>query len=191
MSCVVERISVRDDGRLDRSAIQSELYALSYEYLTQRIVWLDDMPPLTSFQEAVEFVENQYGYRDKYACVAVRFYDADHETLKADKRYMELAAKRDELMQKRDNITGMVYIKTLNAKIVTCKECGGGIPTAQWDSNFCPFCRADLRPAPLQKRLAKMADEISALAEQITKRRSELSRRSGKISWMVRFAYRD
>ena len=187
MSCVVEHISVRDDGRLDRSAIQSELYALSYEYLTQRI----DMPPLSSFKEAMEFVENQYGYRDKYACVAVRFYDADCETLNADKRYIELAAKRDKLMQKRDNITDMVYIKTLNVRFVTCKECGGEIPIAQWDSNFCPFCRADLRPASLQERLVKMADEISALDEQIAERTRELSRMSGKVSWMVRFAYRE
>ena len=86
MGCIVDRMSVSDDGKLDRSAIQSELYELSCERITQRIVWLDDIPPLPSFKEAVDFVENKYGYRDKYACVAVRFYDADHETLKADSR---------------------------------------------------------------------------------------------------------
>ena len=197
MSCNIEFRTYKDDPKLNRRGIEAELnaYVAAADYLEgasglpQRLRWLDNVQPFATEDEAQSYIEEKYGDRDKYACVAVRFYEAATDALKADKQYMELLAKRNALKQKRDKLANVVYIKTLKSKTVTCKECGCGIPTARWNSNFCPVCRTDLRPETLKKTLAKDWETITQLDERIVERRGVIAKKGKKVSWLVRFGY--
>ena len=197
MSCNIEHRTYKDSPKLNRRGIEAELnaYVAAADYqegasgLPQRLRWLDDVQPFATADEAENYLEEKYGDRDKYACVAVRFYDADREALKADKQYVELTAKRAALREKREKLANAVYIKTLKAKIVTCKECGCGIPTARWNHNHCPVCYTDLRPESVMKTLSKDWTAINQLDDRIAERQGVIAKKGGKVCWLVRFGY--
>ena len=102
---------------------------------------------------------------------------------------MDLTAKRAALREKREKLANAVYIKTLKAKIVTCKECGCGIPTARWNYNHCPVCHTNLRPESVMKTLSKDWAAINQLDDRILERQGVIAKKSGKVSWLVRFGY--
>lgn len=197
MSCEVEFRTCKDDPKLNRRGVEAQLdeYVAAADYaegasgLPQHLRWLDDVPPFATENEAQDFIEEKYGDKDRYACVAVRFYKADQEALKADKQYTELLAKKTALREKHSSLSNAVYVKTLKSKFVTCKECGCGIPTARWFYNYCPVCRSDLRPESLKKSIANVWQKISQLDEQISERQGVIAKKGGKIYWLIRFAY--
>ena len=187
----------KDDPKLDRRGIEAELkaYAKAADHrerssgLPRRLRWYDNDPPFDTFEEADNFIELTYVDEDKYACVAVKFYEADPEALKTDKQYMDLLAKKASLKQKYDSIENALYVKGLKAKTVTCKKCGCGIPTAWWNSNFCPVCRFDLRPENLKKIIAKGWTDIMRLDNRLIERRNAIAKKSRRGSWLIRFVY--
>lgn len=197
MSCNVEYRTYKDSSKLDRRGIEAELnaYVAQVDYqegasgLPQRLRWLNDVQPFATADEAEDYLEEKYGDRDKYACVAVRFCEASPDALKSDKQYMDLVAKRAALREKREKLANAVYIKTLKAKIVTCKECGCGIPTARWNYNHCPVCRTDLRPESVMKSLSKDWATINLLDDLIAKRQGVIAKKGKKVCWLVRFGY--
>ena len=187
----------KDDPKLDRRGIEAELkaYAIAADHrerssgLPRRLRWYDNDPPFDTFEEADNFIELRYVDDDKYACVAVRFYEALPDALKADKQYMKLLAKKAALKQKYDSLERAVYVKGLKSKTVSCKRCGCGIPTAWWNSNFCPVCRFDLRPESLKKTLAKGWMDIFRLDHRLIERRNVIAKKSRRVSWLIRFVH--
>lgn len=197
MSCNIEHRTYTDDPKLNRRGIEAQLdaYVAAADWqegasgLPQHIKWLDSVQPFATEQEARDYLEESYGNKDSYACVAVRFYEADPEALQKDKQYTDLVARRKELNEKYVKDANTSYIRTLKAKTVTCKKCGCGIPTEHWDLNYCPVCRLDIRPKSVKDRQEREWEAINKLDERIETRRGMVARKGGKLRWLVRFAY--
>lgn len=193
----IESRFYKDSPELDRSRIQSDLdaYAAAKDYmegasgLAHRIEWLDSVPPFNTMREAENYIEKHYGNRDKCACVAVKYYEAEREDLKTDKAYIELTAKIKEAREKYSSYSKEKYIRTLKSKTITCRKCGCGIPTAHWNSDYCPVCLSDIRPDSLKAREEKLKESINRLYERREARLAEIAKKGKKVSWLVRFGY--
>lgn len=197
MACNIEYRSYKDSPKLNRREIQAELddYVSHADFLEgasglpSRIKWIDAGAPFSTADEAEDYIEERYGNRDKYACVAVKYYEVQLEDLKTDKAYMELTAKIKEAREKHDSYSKEKYIRTLKSKTITCRKCGCGIPTAHWNSDFCPVCLSDIRPDSLKAREEKLKESINRLYERREARLAEIAKKGKKVSWLIRFGY--
>lgn len=193
----IECRSYKDSPELNRSRIQADLdaYVAAEDYmegasgLPYRIEWLDSVPPFNTVREAENYIEKHYGNKDKYACVAVKYYEVQLEDLITDKVYMELTAKIKEAHEKYRSSSKEKYIRTLKSKTITCRKCGCGIPTAHWNSDSCPVCHSDIRPDSVKSREEKLKESITRLNERQEARLAEIAKKVKKVSWLVRFGY--
>lgn len=197
MSCNVEYRTYKNDKKFDRKMTETELnYYVSCEAYREGahglpccIKWRDDIKPFLTMSEAQDYIEDVLAANNRYTCVAVRFYGADSADEKADKMFNDLIKRKCESSAKYDALSKDLYIKTLSSKTITCKECGCGIPTARWNSNFCPVCRTDIRPASLRARVEKGRKDLEEMNKKLEVRSGEIGRKLNKTYWFVRIAY--
>ena len=74
------------------------------------------------------------------------------------------------------------------SKHVACKYCGSRLATAHIRSNFCPLCRADLRPASARNAIATSEKMIKDIDEKIKTMERKQTKKS-KIKWLVKIEY--
>ena len=146
------------------------------------IRWLDREPICNDYEDAQALIEKRD--RKWYDQLAVRYYEPErgfsNKTLEGLKKKTVAAF---EAYRAKD----FVWAKTLKAEYVGCKQCGSKIKRDYIRTNFCPVCRADLRPETTLKAVAaaetkwhKMqaaeADYINAHAKRYVK-------------WLVKIEY--
>jgi hypothetical protein len=133
-------------------------------------------------EEAEEWIKNHdKGWYDQ---LAVKYYSPlPIRGKKADELEKKVKDSETAYYQKRN----ANYIKTRTSKFIGCWNCGSRMASAYLQGNFCPICRADLRPDTLLKSIAAAQNKF----ENAKRIRDEYADKHSKkeIYWLVKIEY--
>lgn len=125
--------------------------------------------------------EHDKGWYDQ---LAVRYYKPiPFKSKKLD----ELDAKVKEAFTVFNERNNANYIKTRTSEFIGCGNCKSRLASKYLQGNFCPICRADLRPDTTLKSIAAAKNKW----ENAQKTRQEyINKHSQKeIHWLVKIEY--
>ena len=147
-----------------------------------QIEWKDRI--FDSYDDAYKYImDNWWG---DYQCVAYKYRDID--SLKMSKKVIELEKRIIETRNQYDSLNSKIHYKDIQAKYVTCKECGSKINKDYLRSNRCPICNKDMRPETVLNKLESMTSKIEKLKGDL---KVEKMKRIDKapIKWLVKYEY--
>lgn len=135
-----------------------------------------------TYEEAKDYIQQ----RDdgNYRQLAVRY------RAPADEAPQYLVDARLALGESRMRLSkaNAFHFSTAKSAFIGCKACGSKLSREHLRSNFCPLCRADLRPA---SKLAEVK-RVQAVVQKAEKRLEDAEKRAaanGKLRWLVKVEY--
>lgn len=113
--------------------------------------------------------------------------------------YPELSSKKIRDMRNRlekakarlDELNGF-HFANAKSQYVGCKKCGSKLSLRYMKSNYCPLCKADLRPESKLASIKSVEDKIYKLALDIGKEERLLQKKSkakSTVRWLVKVEY--
>lgn len=119
-----------------------------------------------------------------YDQLAVRYY---HAIPTKTKKLEELDQKIQEAYKVYNEKDRAVYVKTRTSEFIGCGNCKSRLASKLLNGNFCPVCRADLRPETTLKSIAAAKNKW----ETAQKTRKEYINTHSKkeICWLVKIEY--
>lgn len=130
---------------------------------------------------AEEYLNKTFG---KYRQTAVRFKKYPGIEPSAEMKDLE---RRIGEYQKRIAELDKPHYAGVKQATVKCKTCGSSLATAFCGSsyrNYCPVCRADLRPASTLEKREKYSETLKDLSARLKKAERENERKSKKAPEM-------
>lgn len=144
------------------------------------IRWNDHI--CTSYEEAEQWIkEHDRGWYDQ---LAVKYYSPlKTKTAKTE----ELDEKIQETYKVYNSRNSICYPKTRTSEFIGCGKCKSRLASQYLSGNYCPVCRADLRPDSTLKSIAAARNKW----ENAQKMKKEyLDKHSKKeIRWLVKIEY--
>lgn len=153
--------------------------------LPMPIQWREKGIPFDSYDEAYEYLENNY-CNGNYEQVAVLFRDL--YTVNETKKIKDLTNRIQKLSTKYQELNSKIHYKSVKSSFIGCKKCNSKINKEYINSNYCPVCHADLRPESTQLHLKKIKDNIKSLEKDLQKERLK-QKSKAKIKWLVKIEY--
>ena len=146
----------------------------------ESIRWNDHI--CASYEEAKEWIrQHDRGWYDQ---LAVKFYSPlfqkSAKTEELDKKIKEAY----DVYSKRNNIC---YPKTRTSEFIGCSKCKSRLASKYLSGNFCPICRADLRPDTTLKAITAAKNKWENA--QKTKRDYIDKHSKKEIFWLVKIEY--
>lgn len=148
--------------------------------LYSKIQWLPVI--CASYEEAEVYIQRHDD--GNYRQLAVRY------RAPADEAPQYLVDARLALGESRMRLSkaNAFHFSTAKSAFIGCKACGSKLSREHLRSNFCPLCRADLRPA---SKLAEVK-RVQAVVQKAEKRLEDAEKRAaanGKLRWLVKVEY--
>lgn len=171
----------------DKKAIQTELddyveHATWEEggSTTGGIRWIDHV--CRSYDEAKKYIEEH----DKgwYDCLAVKYISPIQERCA---KVEELGKKIKEAYDDYHKKDSAIYVKTRTSEFIGCSDCKSRLAAKYLNTNFCPVCRADLRPETTLKAIAAAHSRW----QKAQKNKEEYVNKHSKkeTRWLVKIEY--
>ncbi len=145
------------------------------------IKWLEGVP-LFEGEEAAE--EYMLRLHDKQ-CVAVRF----RKDAPMSKEMREAIQARNDARMKYGQLNGAIHYANVKAQFVSCKKCGSRLAREYLHSNFCPMCRADMRPESVQAAIKRADAAVKKAEKRVTEAQKKANRKSGEVMWCLQIFY--
>lgn len=145
------------------------------------IEWLPDIcDSYSAAEELIQRLDSGHQYRQ----LAVRY------RVPPDKAPQYLVDARLALGQcrMRHNEVNGFHFATAKAAFIGCKSCGSKLSRAYLHSNFCPVCRADLRPSSKQEEVQRSQQAIMK-AEKRLEDAEKRAAANGPLRWLVKVEY--
>jgi len=150
--------------------------------LGRNIRWIEDSM-CGSREEAEELIRKlDCGWYDQ---LAVRFREPSEPT----KEMLNLRSRISEARAKYNAADSKFHFQDAKAELIGCKACGSRLARAHLKSNYCPLCRADLRPESTKQAIQRQADKIKELEEKLAAAEKKAAMKNGKIKWLVKIEY--
>ena len=136
-------------------------------------------------EKAEEYLEGTYG---DYRQIAVRYYKCPE--LKETAKMKTLAKQRSECAEKLRKLEEPHYAG-VSSRTVTCRHCGSALATAYCASgwrNRCPVCKAEMRPASVLERIARLREKQKTIEKEYRLEREKLeakNRKAATLYWAV------
>lgn len=175
--------------KVDKAKVKKELdhYVAMQDWqegckgLAHDIRWLDEKV-YSCYEEA----EDAIGKLDKgwYDQIAVKYYEP---VAFMDEKRQQLEQKRIKAMDEYHLRDLKVYPKTLTSAFHECKKCGSRLAVPHLQTNFCPVCKADLRPEYILKSIAAAEEKLKAANERLSDYIDKHSKK--QIYWLVKIEY--
>ena len=137
-----------------------------------------------NYEEAVEYLDKT----EAYAQTAVRYYK--YPELKETAKMKAIDKQRYECIEKLQKLEEPHYAG-VSSKTVTCRNCGSSLATAYCATgwrNRCPVCKAEMRPATVLERVARLREKRKSLENEYRIERKKLeakNRKAAKLYWAV------
>lgn len=111
----------------------------------------------------------------------------EHHSNPRDTKVIEMQNKRAKLFTEYLEKDRAVYAKTLKSKFIGCKHCGSKLAKDYLTRNYCPVCKAEMRPEHVLKAIESAKNKWQKLDSQI----DEYIRKKGKkdVRWLVKIEY--
>lgn len=147
--------------------------------LGSKIRWLDKVCDTEA--DAHDYIKSvDKGWYDQ---IAVR-YRVPIETAKVK----GLRNRLNEARKNASEINAVIHYSTVKAAFVSCPNCKSKISRPYIKSNFCPVCRADLRPATVLARVKKAAQKCLDLEDKLRQAEREAAKK-GKVRWLIKIEH--
>lgn len=151
--------------------------------LSSPIRWYETTPPCADYDDAKAFIDaHDNGWYDN---LAVRYFK--HNPVSGNKK-KELEDKVNLAREKSNRLSSALYPQTLKSEFIGCKDCGSKLARRLLKTNFCPVCRADLRPETTLSAI-RAADEKLKKAQDALCTYVKAHRTVNKIMWLVKYEY--
>lgn len=146
------------------------------------IRWLDNVPVRSDYEAAEQYLMDND--RGDYDNLAVRYYEYKRKNTKQAMALAEKSKAAAAEYRKRDDA---VWAETLTSAFVSCKACGSRLSRLHLRGNFCPVCRADLRPETTIKAIERAKEKL----EKAQKAEKEYAKQHSdkRVRWLVKFEY--
>lgn len=138
--------------------------------------------------EAVAYLKSN---QDNYIPLAVR-YKIPVGKEKAPTQKLLGARKKVQECQARINALEKPHYAGVTSKTVGCKNCGSALATAYCGksySNYCPVCKADLRPASALQGVTKAKAHYKSAVQELQQLEKEFAKkqvsRKCDIHWLI------
>lgn len=150
--------------------------------LPNSIRWIED-----GISDTYDEAEKRINKLDRgwYDQIAVKYKSYKPcKTKKFEKLRERLREAVNAVYEKKSKIH--YSAKNVSSEFVGCKHCGSKIATKYIDSNLCPVCKTDLRPASVLQAIKKAEekkDEIGKLME------AEEKKGKYEVLWLLKIEY--
>lgn len=147
---------------------------------TGGIRWVDHI--CKDYDEAQKWIEQH----DKgwYDCLAVKYYSPLSEKTK---KIEELNARIQETYKTYTMRDSTIYVKTRTSEFIGCSNCKSKLASKFLRTNFCPVCRADLRPETILKSIE--AAKVKWQNAQQAKKDYVDKHSKKEVRWLVKIEY--
>ena len=173
---------------VNRGRVQNEwdVYVSRADYgegasgLPNPIRWIEN-GVCENYEEAEKRIEElDDGWYDQ---IAVKYKQYKPCT---SKKYESLEHRLKEAYKILEERRNKVHYANVSSEFIGCKHCGSRISTKYIRGNYCPICRADLRPASILRIVKKQEEKVEELRKQLSE-----EKRKGKydIYWLVKIEY--
>lgn len=149
--------------------------------LPEKIRW--HSPIMDSEKEAEEYISrHDSGW---YAQLAVRFRVSNAQSAKiaGAKERLSLARGKFQALNQKP------HFANTKAGFIGCKNCGSRIAAKYLKGNFCPVCRADMRPETVLKKLKGLSANIEKAQKAYDEAVKTEAKKSKTINWLVKTEY--
>ena len=164
--------------KVNKAKVQKDLdhYAAMEDWqegcsgLYHDIRWLDGRV-YGSYEEAEDAIEElDRGNYDQLAVKYAEYYEPkDDKSIELAKK---LLAAGDEY-RKRDFA---VYPQSVTSNCISCKKCGSKLAREYLRTNFCPVCKADMRPEYILKSIQAAKNKMERAEKEV----SDYAKKKGK-----------
>lgn len=148
---------------------------------------------LDDYNEAERWIkEHDRGDYDQLA-VKFRKYNDTEAKAASSKRYRELQEKIKTASKRYRELADMPHFKGVKAQLLGCKKCGSKIAaTHMQDRNYCPVCRADMRPETTLKAIASARIKMEKAMKEFEVEEKKYHKRlkdKAEIYWLIKIEY--
>ena len=153
--------------------------------LLHGIRWYDFTPPCEDYSAAMKFLKKND--KGNYDNLAVRYFVYEQNE-RGKKRIDAAKTACVDAYRKYQAKEDVLYPTTITSAFVGCKACGSKLSREHLHSNYCPVCRADLRPETTKNAIAaakKRWKDAQVRVEQAEK----ANRGRAKHMWLIKFEY--
>lgn len=175
--------------KVNKKTVQSELNDyVSYETRGEGgggidpIRWNDVV--CKSYDDAIKWIESH----DKgwYDCLAVK-YEEPIKSLTKSAKEAELEQKELEARKLYGDRSNALYPRTRTSEFIGCSKCGSRLANKYLNSNFCPVCRADLRPETTLNSIRAAKDKWERAKNALKDYQMNHGRK--EVRWLVKIEY--
>ena len=178
------------DEKVNRRKVEQE----ANEYVTREdwqegcsglynpIRWLENVGICADYEAAQHEIEIRD--RHDYDNLAVRYYEPVRGF--TDKRYEELklhAIGAHASLNEKNKL----WVQTVKAEFVGCRNCGSRLKRELIKSNQCPVCFSDLRPETTLKQVASAQAKLKKA--QNACKEYERTHAKKAVKWLVKIEY--
>jgi len=149
--------------------------------LYNSIRWID-AAPCSDRAQAEKFIDHID--RGNYDCVAVQYVTSMPFT---NAKLEELRAKEHERHNEFFKLCEAEYPKTLTSAMLGCKKCSSKLAIKYLKGNFCPVCKADLRPDYIMKKIDAAQKRWTEAQSRLTEYIDKHARK--EVKWLVKIEY--
>lgn len=139
-----------------------------------------------TIMKAEEFItQHDSGWYDQLA-VKYRTYPE-----LSSKKMTDMKNRLEKAKARLDELNGF-HFANAKSQYVGCKKCGSKLSLRYMKSNYCPLCKADLRPESKLASIKSVEDKIYKLALDIGKEERLLEKKSkakSTVQWLVKVEY--
>lgn len=150
--------------------------------LPNHIRWIEDGIS-DSYDEAEKRIEKLD--RHCYDQLAVKYKEYKPcKTKKYEKLRERFVEAFNALREKKEKVH--YSAKNISSEYVGCRHCGSKIATKYIDTNVCPVCRTDMRPASVLQAIKKAEEKKNEIGKLL-----EAEQKKGKyeVRWLVKIEY--
>lgn len=150
-------------------------------YGTDRITFIHDL--MDNYDEAVAFLDKK-SEGQFYPGYAVRYKRRSEEETPAVKLAL---SKLRKISKEHQEYAASHSVHVRISAFIGCPECGSRLANKRFTSEWCPVCRADLRPQSTKDKLAWYDTKIKEANEAVRNARNKTKPVSN--DWLVRYEY--
>ena len=151
-------------------------------YGTDRVTFLHETI-CSNRDEAIEYISDRD--RDWYGGYAVKYYDFNNVS---SKRIDELEQRHVDTIKSKQEYIKKHAVTNRTAAYIGCPKCGSRLSKKYLHNDYCPLCRADLRPESTQERIKKYEAKEKEIL-QLIKAEKLKHKSKAKVKWLVKFEY--
>lgn len=161
--------------------VRSECWREGASGLCNSIRWL---PAICNTEEEARVYIHTHD-KGWYDQLAVRFRSPEKPspaTQELERKMLEAECKHRELQHK-------FHFADAKAEYIGCKTCGSRIARKYLLTNFCPVCRADMRPETVLKQIKNSTEKVDKLRTKLEEQRCKDAAKSKNLKWLVKIEY--